>query len=120
MNKTEILNIVNEPSKHIQIVNLDGKASIVYSAKFVELFSKGKFSKESIVAFCEERIQEINVLSANVSDVLERREHLLNLEAEIKRCQEDERKKRLAKTEEYAMLVFSLAGTSVEKCRGSM
>lgn len=62
----------------------------------------------------EERIQEINVLSANVSDVLERREHLLNLEAEIKRCQEDERKKQLAKTEEYTMLVFSLAGTSVE------
>ena len=31
----------------------------------------------------EERIQEINVLSANVSDVLERREHLLNLEAGI-------------------------------------
>lgn len=28
-------------------------------AKFVELFSKGKFSKESIVAFCEERIQEM-------------------------------------------------------------
>ena len=45
---------------------------------------------------------------------MERREHLLNLEAEIKRCQEDERKKRLAKTEEYTMLVFSLAGTSVE------
>ena len=62
----------------------------------------------------EERIQEINVLSANVSDVLERREHLLNLEAEIKRCQEDERKKQLAKTEEYTMLGFSLAGTSVE------
>lgn len=62
----------------------------------------------------EERIQEINVLSANVSDVLERREHLLNLEAEINRCQEDERKKRLAKTEEYTMLAFSLAGTSVE------
>ena len=34
----------------------------------------------------EERIQEINVLSANVSDVLERREHLINLEAEINRC----------------------------------
>lgn len=62
----------------------------------------------------EERIQEINVLSANVSDVLERREHLLNLEAEIKRCQEDERKKRLAKTEEYTMLAFSLVGMSVE------
>ena len=47
--------------------------------------------------------------------MLERREHLLNLEAEIKRCQEEEQKRRLDKTEEYTMLVFSLAGTSVEK-----
>ena len=70
--------------------------------------------KQNMTKENEERIQEINVLSANVSDVLERREHLLNLEAEIKRCQEDERKKRLAKTEEYTMLVFSLAGTPVE------
>ena len=70
--------------------------------------------KQNMTKENEERIQEINVLSANVSDVLERRELLLNLEAEIKRCQEDERKKRLAKTEEYTMLVFSLAGTSVE------
>lgn len=62
----------------------------------------------------EKRMREINILSANVSDVLKRRDHLLNLEAEIKRCQEDKRKKRLAKTEEYTMLVFSLAGTSVE------
>lgn len=46
--------------------------------------------------------------------MLERREHLLNLEAEIKRYQEEEQKRRLAKTEEYTMLVFSLAGTSVE------
>ncbi len=37
MNKTEILSIVNEPSKHIQIVKIDGKDSIVYSSKFVEL-----------------------------------------------------------------------------------
>lgn len=37
MNKTEILNIVNEPSKHIQIVKIDGKDSIVYSSEFVEL-----------------------------------------------------------------------------------
>ena len=57
--------------------------------------------KQNMTKENEERIQEINVLSANVSDVLERREHLLNLEAEIKRCQEDERKKRLANTEEY-------------------
>lgn len=70
--------------------------------------------KQNMTKENEERIQEINVLSANVSDILERREHLLNLEAEIKRCQEDERKKRLAYTEEYTMLVFSLAGTSVE------
>ena len=70
--------------------------------------------KQNMTKENEERIQEINVLSANVSDVLERREQLLNLEAEVKRCQEDERKKRLAKTEEYTMLVFSLAGTSVE------
>ena len=70
--------------------------------------------KQNIAKENEERIQEINVLSANVSDVLERREHLLNLEAEIKRCQEEEQKRRLAITEEYTMLVFSLAGTSVE------
>lgn len=62
----------------------------------------------------EKRMREINILSANVSDVLERREHLLNLEAEIKRCQEEEQKRRLAKTEENTMQVFSLAGTSVE------
>ena len=70
--------------------------------------------KQNIAKKNEERIQEINVLSTNVSDVLDRREHLLNLEAEIKRCQEEEQKRRLAKTEEYTMLVFSLAGTSVE------
>ena len=60
------------------------------------------------------QMREINALSANVSDVLARREHLLNLETEIKRCQKDERKRRLANTEEYTMLVFSLAGTPVE------
>ena len=70
--------------------------------------------KQNMTKENEERIQEINVLSANVSDVLERREQLLNLEAEIKRCQEEERKRRLTNTEEYTMLVFSLAGTPVE------
>lgn len=71
--------------------------------------------KRNLMLENEKRMREINILSANVSDVLKRRDHLLNLEAEIKRCQEDKRKKRLAKTEEYTMLVFSLAGTSVEK-----
>ena len=70
--------------------------------------------KRNLMLENEKRMREINILSANVSDVLERREHLLNLEAEIKRCQEEEQKRRLAKTEEYTLLVFSLAGTSVE------
>ena len=70
--------------------------------------------KRNIMLENEKRMREINILSANVSDVLERREHLLNLEAEIKRCQEEERKRRLTNTEEYTMLVFSLAGTPVE------
>ncbi len=70
--------------------------------------------KRNLMLENEKRMREINILSANVSDVLERRDHLLNLEAEIKRCQEEERKRRLANTEDYTMLVFSLAGTSVE------
>ena len=70
--------------------------------------------KRNLMLENEKRMREINILSANVSDVLERREYLLNLETEIKRCQEDERKKRLANTEEYTMLLFSLAGTPVE------
>ena len=70
--------------------------------------------KRNLMLENEKRMRGINILSANASDVLERREHLLNLEAEIKRCQEEERKRRLTNTEEYTMLVFSLAGTPVE------
>lgn len=70
--------------------------------------------KRNLMLENEKRMHEINVLSANVSDVLERRGHLLNLEKEIKQCQEEERKRRLANTEEYTMLVFSLTGTPVE------
>lgn len=73
-----------------------------------------EMEKKRLAQENEKRLNEINAMRTNVSDVLERREHLLNLEAEIKRCHEEERKKRLAKTEEYTMLVFSLAGTSVE------
>lgn len=60
MNKTEILNIVNEPSKHIQIANLDGKASIVYSAKFVELLEAipEMFTKADLVAILEDLRQD--------------------------------------------------------------
>ena len=70
--------------------------------------------KRNLMLENEKWMHDINVLSANVSDVLERREHLLNLETEIKQCQEEERKRRLANTEEHTMLVFSLAGTPVE------
>ena len=70
--------------------------------------------KRSLMLENEKRMREINVLSVNVSDVLERREYLQNLEKEIKRYQEVERKQRLKDTEEYTMLVFSLAGTPVE------
>lgn len=62
----------------------------------------------------EKRLNEINVLSADVSNVLERRDYLLKLEKEIKLRQEEDRKRRLEYTGEYTMLVFSLAGTSVE------
>ncbi len=44
--------------------------------------------KRNLMLENEKRMREINILSANVSDVLKRRDHLLNLEAEIKRCQE--------------------------------
>ena len=61
----------------------------------------------------EKRLHELNILSANVSDVLDRRNRLLNLEKEIKQRQAEERKRRLANTEEYTLLVFSLAGSPV-------
>lgn len=37
MTKAEVMEIINSPTKHIQIVKIDGKDSIIYSAKFVEL-----------------------------------------------------------------------------------
>lgn len=62
----------------------------------------------------DERVREINILSAGVSDVIERRNYLLDLEKEIKQKQEEDRRHRLDVTQEYTMLVFSLAGTPVE------
>ena len=61
MNKAEILNIVNEPSKHIQIVKIDGKDSIVYSSKFVELLEliPTMLTKDEVVAMLEEVKKEI-------------------------------------------------------------
>jgi hypothetical protein len=53
-------------------------------------------------------------MSTDVSGVIERRNFLLELERKIKRQEAENRVKRLKYTEEYTMLVFSLAGTSVE------
>ena len=62
----------------------------------------------------EARIREINLLAADVSDVIDRRNYLIKLQNEIKLQQEEDRKNRLALTLEYAQLVFSLAGMFVE------
>ena len=70
--------------------------------------------KQNVTKENEERIREINILSAGVSDVIERRNYLLDIEKEIKQKQEEDRKHRLDVTQEYTMLVFSLAGTPVE------
>ena len=70
--------------------------------------------KERYMLEYEKRLQDINIIAANVAGVVERREFLLEIQREIKLHEEEERKNRLALTIEYTMLVFSLAGTSVE------
>lgn len=62
----------------------------------------------------EQRMNDVNVLSADVSSVMERRNYLLKLEKEVKQRQEEDRQKRLQLTDEYTSLVFSLVGTPVE------
>lgn len=62
----------------------------------------------------EERMREIRFISAGISDVIDRRNYCLDIEKKIKEHQEEERENRLALTLEYSMLVFSLAGSSVE------
>ena len=70
--------------------------------------------KERYMLEYEKRLQDINIIAANVAGVVERREFLLEIQREIKLHEEEERKNRLALTIEYTMLVFSLAGSSVE------
>lgn len=68
MDKTEILNIVNEPSKHIQIVKIDGKDSIVYSSEFVELLEliPTMLTKTDMVAILDEIKAEIENIPTGV------------------------------------------------------
>lgn len=74
MDKTEILNIVNEPSKHIQIVKIDGKYSIVYSSKFVELLELiptmlTKTDMEQIRAEIMQLYNEVEVVDYDHNDI---------------------------------------------------
>ena len=64
MDKTEILNIVNKPSKHIHIVKIDGKDSIVYSSKFVDLLEliPTMLTKADMLAMLEDLKAEIEEL----------------------------------------------------------
>lgn len=70
--------------------------------------------KKSLVQENEKRLNEINVLSADVSSVMKRRSYLMKLEKEVKQRQEEERKRRMALTEEYTSLIFSIGGSPVE------
>ena len=73
-----------------------------------------EMEKKRLAQENEKRLNEINAMSTDVSGVIERRNYLLKLERKIKRQEAENRVKRLKYTEEYTMLVFSLAGTSVE------
>ena len=73
-----------------------------------------ELEKKRLAQENEKRLNEINALSTDVSGLIERRDYLLKLEREIKRQEAENRVQRLKYTEEYTMLVFSLAGTPVE------
>ena len=73
-----------------------------------------ELEKKRLAQENEKRLNEINAMSTDVSGVIERRDYLLKLEREIKRQEAENRVQRLRYTEEYTMLVFSLAGTPVE------
>lgn len=73
-----------------------------------------ELEKKRLAQENEKRLNEIYAMSTDVSGVIERRNFLLELERKIKRQEAENRVKRLKYTEEYTMLVFSLAGTSVE------
>lgn len=73
-----------------------------------------ELEKKRLAQENEKRLNEINVLSANVSSVMERRSYLMRLEKEVKQRQAEERQRRLKLTEEYTSLVFTIAGSSVE------
>lgn len=100
MNKTEVLNIVNEPSKHIQIVKIDGKDSIVYSSKFVELLEliPNMLTKADMMAMIEELKKEIKelksyesadgqdlVILADIGILLQEKINVLKAESEDKK-----------------------------------
>lgn len=73
-----------------------------------------ELEKKRLAQENEKRLNEINAMSTDVSSIIKRRDYLLKLEREIKRQEAENQAQRLKYTEEYTMLVFSLAGTPVE------
>ena len=73
-----------------------------------------ELEKKRLAQENEKRLNEINAMRADVASIYARHDYLLKLEQEIKRKEAENRVQRLKYTEEYTMLVFSLAGTSVE------
>ena len=73
-----------------------------------------ELEKKRLAQENEKRLNEINAMRADVASIYARHDYLLKLEQEIKRKEAENRAQRLKYTEEYTMLVFSLAGTSVE------
>ncbi len=62
MNKTAIMNIINEQSKHIKIVKIDGKDNIAYSSEFVKLLESipTMLTKDDVRTMLKELQTEIN------------------------------------------------------------
>ena len=91
MNKAEILNIVNEPSKHIHIVKIDGKDSIAYSSKFVELLEliPTMLTKADMVAILDKIREElIQSIQNGTLKIESGNEELFRILDKYKKCEE--------------------------------
>lgn len=72
------------------------------------------FEKERLALEYEKKESELNRKSLTVNAIIEREERIKKLNDAIQQREQQEREIRLANTEEYTMLVFSLAKTPVE------
>lgn len=84
MDKTEILDIVNNPSKHIQIAKIDGEDSIVYSSEFVKLLESlpTMLTKADMVKELKDLQKEIDEYQKDAfyaDDVMMSKKHVKNI-----------------------------------------